>query len=205
MSICGSVDTTIPYSYIYNGTLHLAGTRYVILINGQGHIFSSEGWTDTNAWELFFFNAYLKDDTEALARLHSSNSVEDGLTDSKTHQRIITPAILTPYETFGIIENSDGGACVGIKPDFQIIFGSPHFCLVFPRKKSINHPDFLYDLQWSDDLLSWHTAIQSEIQPLLESIPDFNLGPGYEWSCLFESDFDDNETQRYYRLRVTGP
>ena len=77
----GSKDDVTLASFILPAMEQLSGPRYVIEMVDQPHIFSEASWDDRNNWELLFFNAYLKNDTEALARLQTATSMAGGNED----------------------------------------------------------------------------------------------------------------------------
>ena len=77
----GPNDEVTLASFILPAMQRLSGPRYVIEMVGQKHIFEDASWDDRNNWELLFFNAYLKNDTEALALLASKTSMPGGNED----------------------------------------------------------------------------------------------------------------------------
>jgi predicted dienelactone hydrolase len=81
LTLFGTDDKVTLSSQILPATKQFAGPSYVIELVGQPHVFEAGSWEDRNAWELLFFNAYLKNDTEALQTLQTARSMKGGNED----------------------------------------------------------------------------------------------------------------------------
>ena len=81
MCFFGTNDETSLASFILPAMRKLAGPTYVVELVNQPHIFEGGSWVDRNKWELLFFDAFLKDDPEALRKLASGRSMRGGNED----------------------------------------------------------------------------------------------------------------------------
>ncbi|MDJ0938622.1 MAG: hypothetical protein QNJ00_02530 [Woeseiaceae bacterium] len=77
----GSRDEVTLASYILPAMKQLGGPTYVIELVDQPHVFEGGSWQDRDAWELLFFNAYLKGDRLALETLKTARSMQGGNAD----------------------------------------------------------------------------------------------------------------------------
>ncbi len=92
LTLYGSDDQITQASYILPATKHLAGDRYVVELVDQPHVFEEGSWVDKNNWELLFFNAYLKQDKQALQQLREGTAMAGGNTDRQLfeYQQIVS-------------------------------------------------------------------------------------------------------------------
>lgn len=77
----GTNDDVTEASFILPAVKSLSGPTYVVELVDQPHVFESGSWEDRNAWELLFFNAYLKHDPQSLATLTTARSAKGGNED----------------------------------------------------------------------------------------------------------------------------
>ncbi|MDJ0655178.1 MAG: hypothetical protein QNJ40_13535 [Xanthomonadales bacterium] len=77
----GTADTVTRSDFILPAMQQLSGPTYVVELVDQTHVFEGGSWEDRNAWELLFFNAYLKQDADALASLKIGRSMNGGGVD----------------------------------------------------------------------------------------------------------------------------
>lgn len=77
----GTKDDVTLASFILPAMKQLSGPTYVVELVDQPHIFESGSWEDRNNWELLFFSAYLKHDTDSLAMLKIARSMKGGNQD----------------------------------------------------------------------------------------------------------------------------
>lgn len=77
----GTKDNVTLASFILPAMKKLSGPTYVIELVDQPHVFEGPSWEDRNGWELFFLNAYLKNDLEALEILKTTKSMQGGNKD----------------------------------------------------------------------------------------------------------------------------
>ena len=84
LTVYGNADDITKPKYILGASKELQGPAYLVEMEVEGHIYSPGGWADLQQWELLFFDAYLKGDTDALEKLQKAESFEGGAID---HQR----------------------------------------------------------------------------------------------------------------------
>lgn len=77
----GTKDDVTLASFILPAMKQLSGPTYVVELIDQPHVFEPGSWEDRNNWELLFFSAYLKHDTDSLARLRTAVSMKGGNED----------------------------------------------------------------------------------------------------------------------------
>ncbi len=77
----GTNDKAAPSSYILPASKQTSGPSYVVELVGQPHIFEKGSWEDRDAWELLFFDAYLKNDDAAIESLKIGRSMKRGNDD----------------------------------------------------------------------------------------------------------------------------
>jgi hypothetical protein len=77
----GSKDSVNPPRFILDAARQNSGPSYMIELVDQPHIFEGPSWADRNAWELLFFNAYLKKHVTALEFLKVGRSMKGGNKD----------------------------------------------------------------------------------------------------------------------------
>lgn len=77
----GTNDDVTTAKFILPAMKQLGGPTYVIELVDQPHVFEGGSWVDRDAWELLFFNAYLKGDEDALDALRVSDSMAGGNVD----------------------------------------------------------------------------------------------------------------------------
>ncbi len=81
ISLFGTSDDVTLASFILPAMKQLSGPTYVIELVDQPHVFEQGSWEDRDAWELWFFNAYLKQDATALKTIRSARSMKGGNED----------------------------------------------------------------------------------------------------------------------------
>ncbi|MEO1035552.1 MAG: hypothetical protein AAFX44_08330 [Pseudomonadota bacterium] len=82
----GTKDDVTRASYILPAMQKLSGPTYVVELVDQPHIFDGGGWRDRDKWELLFFSAYLKADSEALKYLRTIRSMAGGSEDVQRYE-----------------------------------------------------------------------------------------------------------------------
>lgn len=90
MTLFGTKDDVTTPESILPATLQLSGERYVVELIDQPHVFIGGSWQDRYNWELLFFNAYLKNDSEAKELLRKGASMAGGNMDKQwfDYQRV---------------------------------------------------------------------------------------------------------------------
>ncbi|MDJ0750151.1 MAG: hypothetical protein QNJ11_11740 [Woeseiaceae bacterium] len=83
ISFFGTNDDVTTAEFILPAMKKLSGPTYLIELVDQPHVFEGGSWEDRNAWELLFFDAYLKKDSEALDVLKTSRSMRGGNEDNQ--------------------------------------------------------------------------------------------------------------------------
>ncbi len=81
ISFFGTDDDVTTAEFILPAMKKLSGPTYVVELVDQPHNFDGGSWEDRNAWELLFYEAYLKGDQDALATLKSARSMKGGNED----------------------------------------------------------------------------------------------------------------------------
>ncbi|MES2935443.1 MAG: hypothetical protein V4805_18375 [Pseudomonadota bacterium] len=82
MAISGTADTTAPLGMTEQGVGRMAGSRYVVAIDGLPHTIRIEDLPDIYTWTLTFLDAHLKGDATARVKLARMNQVSGGAADS---------------------------------------------------------------------------------------------------------------------------
>ena len=83
ITLFGTNDEATTASTIVPAKKLLSGPRYLVELIDQPHIFEGPSWEDRNAWELAFFNAYLKGDEAALEKINNGKSMAGGNKDAQ--------------------------------------------------------------------------------------------------------------------------
>ncbi len=82
MAISGTADTTAPIDMTEQGVNHMAGSRYVVAIDGLPHQLRPADLPDIFTWSLTFFDAHLHGMPAARVKLARTNQVSGGAPDS---------------------------------------------------------------------------------------------------------------------------
>lgn len=82
MIIGGSDDEVAPVWRQRDALVHAPVRSYLVTLQGQGHLFSNEGFADASVWALAFLDAFVKGDGDARSRLDSMDEVPGGPADS---------------------------------------------------------------------------------------------------------------------------
>jgi len=90
LAIYGEKDGNVPPEGVEAGVRAMTGPAVAIRLNGETHSLSNAANNDVRAWELLFFDAWLKDDESARKKLESAQSVRDGVDDQKTYQHALS-------------------------------------------------------------------------------------------------------------------
>jgi hypothetical protein len=77
----GTKDENTLASFILPATKLLSGPTYVVELVDQPHVFEQGSWEDRDNWELLFFSAYLKNNSESLEILKTARSMRGGNED----------------------------------------------------------------------------------------------------------------------------
>jgi dienelactone hydrolase len=91
LCLFGTTDESTPAAYILPATKQLSGSKFVVELVNQPHIFDQGGWQDRNNWELLFFSAYLKNDQKSFEKLRNGSSMKGGSKDKQLfdYQRVV--------------------------------------------------------------------------------------------------------------------
>jgi dienelactone hydrolase len=81
LAVYGSEDEATPKSSILPAMEQLSGSRYVVELVGQPHVFEGGSWVDLGNWELLFLSAHLKDEAESLQLLQKASAMKGGNED----------------------------------------------------------------------------------------------------------------------------
>jgi hypothetical protein len=136
-------DTTVPRALIEAALPMMHGTRTGVVLNGQAHILGDVASREAFTYELYFFNAWLRDDMEAMSTLYGGMTVAGGVDDVRTYQVVVPP------------ETIDEDACYGNCPDslrLRVSISGSKVRAVFPASTD---GSILYDLTGSPDLGVW--------------------------------------------------
>lgn len=78
LAIAGTADTTAPLALTRQGVQRLQGPRALVTLNGVPHALEPDSTPDMLSWTLSFFDAYLRRNPSAQARLATMGSVAGG-------------------------------------------------------------------------------------------------------------------------------
>jgi len=81
LTVYGNADDVTRPKYILGAAKQVQGPAYLVEMEGEGHLYSPGGWADLQQWELLFFDAYLKGESDALEKLQTTESFEGGTVD----------------------------------------------------------------------------------------------------------------------------
>lgn len=190
-----------PYLSVY-GTEHprpfdevelVQGSAFAISLPGQPHVFEAPSWSDVLNWEFVFFEAYLKNDDNALRKLRAASSVKGFNPDFQlfNKQQIVPQPILLRSQAF-----SEPKSAI---PSLRIVEGIPRLRLTFPAYYS-DRLAFDYDLQFSGDCINWQT-LNAEV----ENSDDSSLGQPDEFRWQQVQDPQPPplpQHSRFYRIRA---
>jgi len=80
--IGGSEDDTAPVWRARDAFVHARVRSYLVTLQGEGHMFSAEGFNDARVWALDFLDAFVMGDGAARDRLDSRREAPGGPADS---------------------------------------------------------------------------------------------------------------------------
>ena len=89
-AIYGAMDTNVPPGPIEDAVRQVAGPGMGVILEGETHSLTNAAHHDIRAWELLFFDTWLRDDATARRQLATGTSVRGGVTDRKTLQHAAT-------------------------------------------------------------------------------------------------------------------
>ncbi len=76
-------DQSVAPANVESGLRALAGWRGAVRVKDETHLLSKGAGEDARAWELLFFNAWLRDDPAARAQLERGSSIKGGGADQR--------------------------------------------------------------------------------------------------------------------------
>lgn len=82
LAISGSTDTTAPLGMAEKGMAKLAGTRELVVLNGESHALDDASIDDLLTWSLTFLDALVRGDAAAARQLSAMTSAAGGADDS---------------------------------------------------------------------------------------------------------------------------
>jgi hypothetical protein len=78
LGLYGSKDRVVNPFFVLPAFEQISGSRYVIKLVDQPHIYSEGSWKDQGNWTFLFLEAYLKDNQTACKSLATATSMQDG-------------------------------------------------------------------------------------------------------------------------------
>jgi predicted dienelactone hydrolase len=94
LALYGGRDTSVTPERVEAGVRALAGPTLAVRLDEEGHLLSDAAQRDARAWELLFFNAWLRGDVAAREQLQRADSVQGGARDRVTYRHL--PAAAGP-------------------------------------------------------------------------------------------------------------
>ncbi len=85
LAVYGEKDTNVHPRNVEAGVAQIAGTASAVMLDGEKHLVSKAVLSDVYTWEILFFDAWLKGDTEARKKLYGATSVAGGVHDHRTY------------------------------------------------------------------------------------------------------------------------
>jgi len=86
LAVYGARDRNVPPDGVEAGVRVLSGPAMAIMLDGETHSLSDAARAEAHAWELLFFDAWLRDDADARRQLATGTSIRGGVADHKTIQ-----------------------------------------------------------------------------------------------------------------------
>ena len=81
LGLYGTKDEATKPEYVLPALAMTIGSRYIIVLVDQPHVYEAGSWQDQANWILLFLEAYFKDDKASLELLKGASSVESGNID----------------------------------------------------------------------------------------------------------------------------
>lgn len=100
MAISGTADDIAPISKIRETMTNVPGTKYLIELEDEGHLFSTEGLSEALTWAITYLDALVKQDSTAQDMLINTNSVSGSVNDSVTMENNITSGGTSGSDSF---------------------------------------------------------------------------------------------------------
>lgn len=86
LAIYAGKDRSVAPAGVEAGVRALSGPTIAVRLDDEGHLLSAAAHADAHAWEVVFFNAWLRGDAEARRQLEAGTSVRGGTADRVAHR-----------------------------------------------------------------------------------------------------------------------
>lgn len=185
-------DTSVPRTTVEGALPKLGGPCTGVMFLGQTHSLSNASYAEAQTYEILFFNAWLRDDREAMEALYSDMTVSGGPTDSRTYQHIVP---VTPIDEDAAFGNCPADKRLGVR-----ITGNK-MRVFFPV--SINS-SIHYDLMGSSDLGNWQCLRTTDVTMTARDAPSLTLPSGFHWRATeVQGNVSDLKKPLFLRVRLS--
>jgi hypothetical protein len=165
-------DTSVPKTTVEGALPKLGGTCTGVMFPGETHSLSNASYEEAQTYETLFFNAWLRDDSEAMKALYSDMTVAGGPSDRRTYQKIVPAATIDEDAAFG-------GCPAGHRLNVRIVGNKIR--VVFPISTNASPR---YDLMGTANLHDWQCLRTTEVTPLVQDLPAYSLPNGFRWRAV---------------------
>jgi hypothetical protein len=163
-----------------------------VILAGETHILSTAGNLEAQTYEILFFNAWLRDNKDAMGTLYGDMNVDGGVDDQRTYQHVVPVAAIDEDAAFGNCPTSSRLAINVIGSKIRVRFPAS------------TNGTFRYDLMGSADLRVWQCLDATEAVPTADEIPDLTLPDGFEWRVVeVQGSVTDLTQPLFMRVRVS--
>ncbi len=87
LAVYGGNDDNVTPESVLASVAQVSGPVLAVELEGEAHLLSKAGFADALAWELLFFDTWLRGDAEVRKLLESGSSVRGGVVDRATYRR----------------------------------------------------------------------------------------------------------------------
>ncbi len=165
-------DTSVPKTTVEGALPKLGGTCTGVMFPGETHSLSNASYEEAQTYETLFFNAWLRDDAEAMKALYSDMTVAGGPSDSRTYQKIVPAATIDEDAAFG-------GCPAGHRLNVRIVGNKIR--VIFPISTNASPRS---DLMSTANLRDWQCLRTTEVTPLAQDLPAYSLPNGFRWRAV---------------------
>jgi hypothetical protein len=172
-AVYADMDTNVPKATVEAALPKMQGSTAAVRFAGLTHSLSSGGYVEGQTYEILFFNAWLRDDEEAMALLYGKLSVDGGVTETRTYQKLVP--LPEPDDTASL------GNCPGTLR-LRVLQQGTGIRAIFPAATS---GVYRYDILGSSDLKHWQCLRSNTVNvapPADLYTPA--LGSGFSWRMV---------------------